>query len=262
MRDNEIPQFASPEEEQEYWDTKSTLAQEQGNRVSYPQARLEAQLIVPMSAGEIARLHEISLVMGTDVTRLVREAIISFIGSRQGLTERPLPEQTGKLPGGYPSPEKPQRRAPEHDITPDREDTFSREAHQERRETDAGDTAKAGEEGDRLPLTETGDEMGTIVKKGTGSLFTGDERQFLVAVDYEMQEKPWTKEENLAWWGELVMMSAVPAGEYFIDLGEEDKRSGRIVIGDGEKSTSQGYSIYKYLFRGTGALIDESEELM
>ena len=111
MRDNEIPQFASPEEEQEYWDTKSTLAQEQGNRMSYPQARLEAQLIVPMSTGEIARLHEMSVVMGTDVTRLVREAIISFIDSRHGLTGRPLPAQTGKLPVGYPSPEKLQRQA-------------------------------------------------------------------------------------------------------------------------------------------------------
>ncbi|MFH0846861.1 MAG: hypothetical protein V1894_02240 [Chloroflexota bacterium] len=92
---------------------------------------------------------------------------------------------------------------------------------------------------------------------GTGMVITPNEKELCSVADYALTEKR-GKDLQISpdeWSGELTTMSRLKAGEYVIQLGEGDGRSGRIVLSVGKRRTRGGLKIYAYTFEGDGPLM-------
>jgi hypothetical protein len=85
-QENDIPEFKTLEEEREYWESRSGLADGHKGRLSHAKepwserkTKRSSFLVVRLTAAEIDRLHSIATKEGVGVSTCARKVLINFM---------------------------------------------------------------------------------------------------------------------------------------------------------------------------------------
>ena len=99
--------------------------------------------------------------------------------------------------------------------------------------------------------------MTTEILRGTGSLRTPDDKQFVAEITYQLWEKSLTETALGEWWGNFTLDHMIDSGEYVVEL-EDGRKSTCSIRANIQRVRGLG-NIYRYSFQGSGSLLGQEE---
>ena len=94
--------------------------------------------------------------------------------------------------------------------------------------------------------------MSTDILRGTGSIYTSDDKELVATITYQLWDKPETGTRE-RWWGSFTLDHLLESGKYIIKL--EDGRKGPCDI-RGRMQWVRGLAtVYPHSFQGSGSLV-------